>query len=91
MGSIPETVNTPCCFLLRTHISHSSRDLLIRVINVARSFYGWRCKIFAFPPEWHLYIAKEDLTEQQVIVVKQRRGPVLVLNQILKKLISANK
>lgn len=86
MSNIPDDVNTPCCWLLRAHIAHTNRELLVRVMNVARSLYGWRCKAFAFPPKWHLYIAKEDLTKQQVAAVRQRCGPVSVLKAILEEL-----
>ncbi len=86
MSSIPNEVNTPCCWLLRTHIANTNRELLVRVIHMAKSVHGWRCRAFAFPPKWHLYIAKEDLTEQQIMDVRRRQGPVLVLNAILKEL-----
>jgi len=85
MSNIPNEVNSPCCQLLRTYIAHTNRELLVRVIHKARSCHGWRCRAFAFPPKWHLYIAKEDLTELQVAAVRQRQGPVLVLNAILKE------
>lgn len=86
MPSIPNEVNTPCCWFLRVHIAHTNRELLVRVIHIAKSVHGWRCRAFAFPPKWHLYIAKEDLTERQIADVLRRQGPVLVLNRILQEL-----
>ena len=86
MSGIPNEVNTPCCWLLRLYIAHINRELLVHVIHIAKSHYGWRCRAFAFPPKWHLYIAKEDLTEQQVVAVLHRQGPSLILNKILQDL-----
>lgn len=91
MSNIPDEINSPCCLLLRTHIVHTDRPLLVRVIHIAKALHGWRCRTFAFPPYWHLYIAKEDLTSQQVVAVRQRQGPVLVLNAILTELVSKQK
>lgn len=91
MSNVPDEVNSPCCLLLRTYIAHTDRPLLVRVIHIAKSLHGWRCRVFAFPPKWHLYIAKEDLTSHQVAAVRQRQGPVLTLNAILKELISKQK
>lgn len=88
MSNIPDEVNSPCCRLLRTYIAHIDRSLLVRVIHIAKSLYGWRCRIFAFPPKWHLYIAWDDLNEQQIVEVKQRRGPVVVLNAVLRELVA---
>lgn len=77
--------------LLRTYITHIDRPLLVRVIHIAKSLHGWRCRIYAFPPKWHLYIARNDLNEQQIVEVKQGRGPVAVLNAILKELMAKQK
>jgi len=91
MLNIPNEINSPCCQLLRTYIVHIDRPLLVRVIHIAKSLHGWRCRVFAFPPKWHLYIARDDLNNQQIAAVQRRRGPVLVLNAILEEIISKQK
>ena len=88
MEAIPETVNTPCCLLHRVYISHPDRALLMRVCNIARARHRWRCRIIAFPPNWHVYIAEEDLSKAQVAAVQRQQGPVVVLAKILKELMA---
>lgn len=80
---IPEEINSPCCLFHRAYVEHDDRLTLLRVVNVAKALYGWRCRIYQFPPKWQLYIATEDLTKEELELLKQQQGPVIILVQLL--------
>ena len=84
-GSIPELINSPCCLFQRAHVESDERLALLRVVNIARAVYGWRCRVYQFPPKWQLYIATEDLTKEELGLLKQCRGPVETLVQLLER------
>jgi len=83
MDDIPEIINSPCCLFRRAYVKHRDRMVLVRVGNTARALYGWRFRLSAFPPDWHLYVAEEDLTKDQIAEMKARQGPTLTLLEIL--------
>lgn len=64
----PEKVYTPCCVYLRSRIR--SKDLNF-IKDLCRSLsYKWKVCYRGFPPYWELYIAEEDLTEEELSMLK---------------------
>ncbi len=85
---LPEIIPTPCCTYRYTHIFIKSQDVLLRTANIIKAIHGWRCRIIpeANTMSWHLYIAEDDMTEEQVADLCNFKGPYEQAMEVLRQL-----
>ena len=68
----PFEVYTPCCCYVRAFIRVKNWEQITKICRDISLRYNWQCCYRGFPPYWELYISKDNLTDKQLELLKNK-------------------
>jgi hypothetical protein len=66
----PLESQVPCCTYLRAFVRSKDYNYITDLCKQLSITKNWRCVYRGFPPYWELYIAKEDLSTEELEKLK---------------------
>jgi hypothetical protein len=88
----PAVIETPCCVFRDSHVFHESLEVLAHAVRIAKVKYGWKYLVVhdeLAEPVWKVFLAEEDLTQDQVAQMEQQQGPTYELRSIVQEVLTS--
>jgi len=84
----PETILTPCCTYRNTHIAIKNKTTLLYASNIILAVHNWRCRLVPISDTllWHLYMAEDDMTAEDLADMINFEGPYQKALEIINSL-----
>ena len=84
---IPGWLNVPCCKYIDAYVGCDNLDLIRRATFLVKYTLKWRCThrtlVTTGSPKHYIFIAEEDLNNEQKSELKDRKGPTIQIAKVL--------